>query len=429
MNRPGHRLRSPAGLADAVRPAEPMPRCGCVRSALAPAAGPPAHQTCDEQISPEHLGCDLNRIEPPSSRALGAMILKEFPQSDAVDTMQDFAPRPGDGTLLSDAHSSLLVELFAELAEPLLVVNSDRLIVFRSRAFQALVARSDCHASDQCEELLLPTPTKDGACCWSSTDSYLPEHTTGLWHLKQGAGASLPVLAELRPISFGTRRSLLALRFSPLPRLPSPVALSFFAGLHRSAVDDSTYLQSSTAYLRRMCGVGAAAWFNCVGGATPQLLRQEGLKGTEVDGLQHALAAAAPHDMQDVLIQSGRRTQVFHVLTGMRTKGLTRLAIGRLSPQLDLQTVDIARAAVCAASTGVATPVAGNGIRDQALLDMMSAAEREILHQVCRGMADKEIARARGVSLYTVKNQVKRILKKAGAHRRTELIPRFPPSR
>lgn len=357
------------------------------------------------------------------------MILKEFAQSDAVDPMEDFAPRPGDCTLLGDARSSLLLELLAELAEPLLVVNSDRLVVFRSRAFQALVARSECHASDHCEALLLAAPTKDDACCWSTIDSYLPEHTTGLWHLKQEAGASLPVLAELRPISFGTRRSLLALRFSPLPRLPSPVALSFFAGLHRSAVDDSTYLQSSTAYLRRMCGVGAAAWFDCDGGAAPRLLRQEGLRGTEVDGLRSAVAAAAPHDMQDVLIPSGRRTRVFHVFAGKRTKGLTRLAIGRLSRQLDLQTVDIARAAVRAASAGVATPVAGNGIRDQASIDVMSAAEREILHHVCRGMADKEIARARGVSLYTVKNQVKRILEKAGVHRRTELITRFSPTR
>lgn len=343
--------------------------------------------------------------------------------------MEDFAPRPDDSTLLSDARSSLLVELFAELAEPMLVVNSDRAVVFRSRALQALIAHCGCHQADHCEAMLLPTPTKDGPCCWTSVDAYLPEHTTGLWHLKQGTGAPLPVLAELRPVSFGTRRSLLALRFSPLPPLPSPVALSFFTGLRRSAADVHTYLLTATAYLRRMCGVGAAAWFDCFGRATPRLIRQEGLKGPQADGLITALAAAAPFDTQDVLIPSRGRTEVFHVFTCRRAERLTRLAIGRLSAQLDLQSVDAARAAVCAAHADAATPAAGHGILDQALLDTLSAAEREILQQICRGMADKEIARARGASLYTVKNQVKRVLEKAGVNRRTELITRFAPHR
>lgn len=343
--------------------------------------------------------------------------------------MEVFAPGLYDSALQSDARSSLLVELFAELAEPLLVVNSDRAVVFCSRALQTLIAHPGGRATDHCEAILLPTPTKEGNCCWSSIDAYLPERTTGLWHLKQGDGAPLAVLAELRPISFGARRSLLALRFSALPRFPSSVALSFFTGLRRSATDDPTYLLTSTAYLRRMCGVGAVAWFDCFGQATPRLIRQEGLKGFEADGLQTALAAAAPFDTHDVLIPSRGRIEVFHVFTCRRAEGLTRLAIGRLSAQLDLQSVDAARAAVCAANADAATPAADYGILDQVLLDMLSATEREILHQVSRGMADKEIAGERGVSLYTVKNQVKRILEKAGARRRTELITRFAPHR
>lgn len=343
--------------------------------------------------------------------------------------MEVFAPGHDDSTWQSDARSPLLVELFAELAEPLLIVNSDRAVVFCSRALQTLIGHRGGRATDHCEAMLLPTSTKEGNCCWSSIDDYLPEHTTGLWHLKQGASAPLSVLAELRPISFGARRSLLALRFSALPRLPSPVALSFFTGLRRSAAGDLTYLLTSTAYLRRMCGVGAAAWFDCFGRATPRLIRQEGLKGPEADGLQTALAAAAPFDTQDVLVPSHGRTEIFHVFTCRRAEGLTRLAIGRLSALLDLQSVDAARAAVCAANADAVTPAAGHGILDQAVLDMLSATEREILQQVCRGKADKEIARERGVSLYTVKNQVKRILEKAGARRRTVLITRFAPHR
>ncbi len=345
--------------------------------------------------------------------------------SETVDLAAD---RDND-ELLSDSRSALLVELFAELAEPLLVVNSDRKVVFRSRALQALVAHGHCRGSDHCEAMLLPTPTKDGPCCWASVDAYLPDRTTGLWHLKQGTDAPLPVLAELRPISFGARRSLLALRFTPLPRLPSPVALSFFAGLRRSSGDEHAYLLTATVYLRRMCGVGAAAWFDCADGAAARLIRQEGLNASELESLRAAVVSAGNFDTQDVLVALRGRTEVFHVFACRRRDRLMRLAIGRLSGQLDPQSVDAARAAVCVVHADPTVPEAAQGVHDQALLDTLSATEREILQQVCRGLADKEIARARGVSLYTVKNQVKRILEKAGAHRRAELIARFAPHR
>lgn len=360
------------------------------------------------------------RAQPPTTGPGSEMKL-----SETVDVAADL---DGD-ELLSDSRSALLVELFAELAEPLLVVNSDRKVVFRSRAFQTLIGSGHCQASDHCEAMLLPTPTKEGPCCWSSVDAYLPGRTTGLWHLKQSADAPLPVLAELRPISFGTRRSLLALRFSPLPRLPSPVALSFFTGLRRSSGDEHAYLLAATSYLRRMCGVGAAAWFDCASGAASRLVRQEGLNASEAENLRTSLVSAGTFGTQDVLVCLRGRTEVFHVFTCGRRDRLMRLAVGRLSGQLDLQSVEAARAAVCAAHEDSTAPETAPGIHDQVVLDTLSATEHEILQQICRGLADKEIARARGVSVYTVKNQVKRILEKAGVHRRTELITRFAPHR
>jgi DNA-binding NarL/FixJ family response regulator len=66
-------------------------------------------------------------------------------------------------------------------------------------------------------------------------------------------------------------------------------------------------------------------------------------------------------------------------------------------------------------------------IADAALLQMLSVAERETLQLLAEGLSDKAIAQRRGVSLYTVKHQVARILKKAGVQRRTGLIRRFEP--
>lgn len=336
-----------------------------------------------------------------------------------------FAQAIGESALLNDPRSALLSELLAELADPLLVVNTDRKVVFRSRALQALLAQCGCDVIERCEALVLPTTAAAGPCCWSSLDAYLPGRTLGLWHLKQGAEAFLPVIAELRPISFGARRSLLALRFAPLPRAPSALAMSFFTAMRRSAADLLGYLLTATAYLQRMCGAGAVAWFDCSGGTATRWVRYEGLNAPEVERLQASLVSTGDSATQDVLVSFRGRTEVFHVFSCGPRDRLTRLAVGRLSGQLDLQLVDAARAAVCAAHPDPTRSERPQAINDQVLLEMLSAAEREILRQICRGMADKEIARARSVSVYTVKNQVKRILEKARARRRAELISRF----
>lgn len=341
--------------------------------------------------------------------------------------MDDSVASCGEDGLLRDDCSALLMELFAELAEPLLVVNCDRRVVFRSRALDALIDRCGSTAAGHCEAVLLPAATTEGSCCLSAIDAYLPKHTAGLWHLKQGTASPLPVLAELRPVRFGSRLSLLALRFAPVPLVPSPVALSFFTGLRRLATDEAGYRATAMTYLRRMCGFGAAAWFDSAGGGPPRLSRQEGLSVIESERLRQALESTSASDTQDVLVQTRCGIEVFHSLTCRRPGGSSSLVVGRLDRQLDLQAIDAVRAAVCAVDAAIAnaTRMDCGAAYDLALFKALSPAEREVLRQICRGMADKEIARARGVSVYTVKNQVKRILEKTGAHRRGELISRF----
>ena len=58
-------------------------------------------------------------------------------------------------------------------------------------------------------------------------------------------------------------------------------------------------------------------------------------------------------------------------------------------------------------------------------LPKLSAAEREVLKWITRGASNREIARARGVALRTVANQVASILKKLAASSRYELIARY----
>ncbi len=53
--------------------------------------------------------------------------------------------------------------------------------------------------------------------------------------------------------------------------------------------------------------------------------------------------------------------------------------------------------------------------------DLFTLAERDVADAVLRGMTDADIARARGTSVRTVANQMRRLFAKVGARSRGEL--------
>jgi DNA-binding NarL/FixJ family response regulator len=55
----------------------------------------------------------------------------------------------------------------------------------------------------------------------------------------------------------------------------------------------------------------------------------------------------------------------------------------------------------------------------------LSAREREILASLSRGSTNLDIAEALAISLFTVKNHVKRIFRKIGVSNRTQAAARF----
>ncbi|WPC67586.1 helix-turn-helix transcriptional regulator [Rhodoferax ferrireducens] len=57
--------------------------------------------------------------------------------------------------------------------------------------------------------------------------------------------------------------------------------------------------------------------------------------------------------------------------------------------------------------------------------ETLTASERAVLTCVVAGLADKEIARQRGVSMHTVRNQVRAIMGKTGMNKRVQLVALF----
>jgi DNA-binding CsgD family transcriptional regulator len=326
-----------------------------------------------------------------------------------------------------DSHA-LALELLSELTEPLLVVNRDREVIFRSRAFVSLCGSE--RRGSSCEALLLPpvTPAGRSCCCWEALEAYRARGDSGIWHIARADGSRVPVLCSLIPVGIGAAPGLLAIRMRAVGADISPIALAFFGGMRAGAGSNGDYFTTATNYLKTACGIGAAAWFRPASGAAARIEHACGFDQDSLNGLAQRLGEAPPAELHDVVIGPGDRPRIVHVFRPLAGAG-AGLALGRLEAPVDERLIDAARAAVLAATRPTAaTP---RPVADAALLQMLSAAEHETLHLLAEGLSDKAIAQRRGLSLYTVKHQVARILKKTGVQRRTGLIRRFehrPPS-
>jgi DNA-binding CsgD family transcriptional regulator len=319
---------------------------------------------------------------------------------------------------------ALALELLAELTEPLLVVNRDREVIFRSRAFVSLCGSE--RRESPCESLLLPpvTPAGRSCCCWEALDAYRARGGSGIWHIARADGSRAPVLCSLFPVGIGEAPGLLAIRMRAVGADISPIALAFFGSMRAAAASDGDYFTTATSYLKSACGIGGAAWFRPGSGAATRIEHACGFDEDSLRELAQRLGKAPPAGLHDVVIGGGNRPRIVHVFRTLEGAG-AGLALGRLASPLDERLIDAARAAVRAATHPVtATP---RPIADSALLQMLSVAERETLQLLAEGFSDKAIAQRRGLSLYTVKHQVARIMKKTGVRRRTGLIGRFGP--
>lgn len=329
--------------------------------------------------------------------------------------------RIGGSSLADD----LLSEVFGALLAPMVIIRRDRRVIFRSKAFEELFGGDVGLERLKCDVLILP---RSQGCCVDAIDHYPDNIQSGIWNIRSARdGKLVPVLATWRPVNVGLSMSFLAIQFQPLPDKPSPVAHSFFAGLRLGSPGAARYWERVHAYLEHSFGVRRMALLAARNGEC-DVEFAKGLGETALSRVREVMAETAERN-QDILIGPPDTREVLHAVSLADGAGSHALVLGQLSDDFGLTLFDTALAALEAAQVTRDTP--GDfapGVDAQALVETLSPAETEVLEGILAGLTDKEIAKRRGVSPFTVKNQVKAILRKTGAARRTELMRRMKAS-
>ncbi len=316
--------------------------------------------------------------------------------------------------------SDLLHGMLSELAGPLLLIGSDKHLLFASPAFRQLVGMEV--DALPCDVLLFPatSPDESRGCCWNVLDTYLAGKEAGLWQLRDDQDACQPVLCDIRAIDMADRPVMIAIVVKPLKELVSPVALSFFRCLRRSATTSEAYEEGVAEYFRKNYGFGVAKWLRFDRNAMPAV------ETPLMEKLIHAIDGVDPlvrqNGLFDIIVEMAGRERVFHVFQSPQGVGKTCLVVGDNGGRFGDEVICALRAAVAMWSESADLPAPGNRAINPALIELLSVTEREILGCLQEGMCDKEIASLRRVSVNTVRNQVRAVMHKLGVSKRTRLV-------
>jgi DNA-binding CsgD family transcriptional regulator len=136
------------------------------------------------------------------------------------------------------------------------------------------------------------------------------------------------------------------------------------------------------------------------------------------DGKRHRLADAIASATTAAGVPRPRRLTAHSRVSNARTRTVEVLAL----PELGVDFQSFSRALVV-----IKTPVTPNtGLADSLQAEFqLTSAEAEIALKLNQGATPAQIAQARGVSVATVRSQIKRIYSKLDVHRQAELVARL----
>lgn len=318
----------------------------------------------------------------------------------------------------------VLQDILADLAGPTLLIGRNRRVLFANDAFR-LLARLDPE-EQPCSAFLAPTiPLATESCCWSVADRYLACNEPAIWHLRSAGGACIPVLCVLRDIHIGSRTSVIALNLQAITDRGAinDLAAQHFSAMRQTLADDQAFMLWLERYLRRHLGIGQLAWL--ASGQAGMVANPNTLWRAVAEDIGRSIdshpSAVRDSGVFDVVIERPRsRAKIVHVFAPSGGVPGPLLAVSATSGGLDAAAIAVLRAAVDIAASPRAVGIAVEVPRIESLA--LSTIEREVLNLTCSGQTDKEIARHRAVSVNTVRNQVRTLMRKLGVRKRTQLV-------
>lgn len=305
------------------------------------------------------------------------------------------------------ADNSLLDGVLSELAPPTLLIAGDRRVLYASPAFSRLTGLAAGELP--CDAFLAPALAREdcGACCWDVLDAYLDSGEPALWHLRYHDGRYRPVLCRVGSLAAGDRALVLTLTLAPLEPLVSPLAASLFRCMRRGLPDAVAYGECVAAYFRTQFGFGTVAWYNDD--------RDLPMSPVSIPSDR----APGPFDLLEPRGRHGLPRHVFPV-----PGGSGGLLVGDTGGGLDVAMV-IALVTAVRVRAELPTEADEPRLDAAAVAETLTASERAVLTGVGAGLTDKEIARQRDVSMHTVRNQVRAIMRKTGVNKRIRLVALF----
>ncbi|MBA3058652.1 MAG: helix-turn-helix transcriptional regulator [Gammaproteobacteria bacterium] len=316
------------------------------------------------------------------------------------------------------SETELFGNIVRELAEPLILIDESRSVVYASHAFDQLVGphRHAC----RCETFLLPTASMGDFefCCWDVLDHYSAQNGQAFWPLITSDDRIIPTLCRISTIELAARPLYIVLRFSLLADAASPVALDFFRAQHRTLGSRAVYGAWLKHYLHQHYQPQFIAWVG-VESDWPgyQTEREQAIQMVYARGL--SMETPTPFDL---LLRQEGESFLYHVFPCAREGGESEALVmsaprnGFTAPMVDeiRQAVNLTTAPPWnGAENQMSTVVTNFGFTDK---------ERRILLLLTKGASDKEIAETLNFSVHTIKNQVRSMMEKAQVHKRTVLV-------
>ena len=314
--------------------------------------------------------------------------------------------------------------LMQEMAEPLVLIDSRRRIVFCTRSFENLVGvqSGDC----RCDHILIPSVAVCGehGCCWDVIDDYLANNDNGLWRFRGNDGSVFSAFCEFTSIGVQGEVRFIAVRIKPLVEQPSGPVVDFFRAAY-DGLGATGYWNWLVQYIRKTYDFGVVAW--CPTSDEAVFSRGSGIPPYDelrayVKRIGHDFSSGQPFDID--LCTNGVRNFGHVFPSGWDASRTDFLLVSRATRKIDEATVLELRAAVLAGHpTNAPTytkPTAA--FSSQAIACVFCASEQQVLRLLVEGRTDKEIAQHFHLSVHTVKNRVRAMMEKAQVRKRTRLV-------